>query len=175
MSEQLGRLAGRGRRGWWVATIVVAAMLAGGGARVVDLLRHGRGQPRAAIAYLARETFETVIHVGVDGRGRTSLVLTYFAPTRRTRPGRESIDAGQAASRSALPPGRVLSVVSAARVDGAKPSWWIVERMGFSHAPVGDVVSLGGQRYKLRATFTAAPLSGATWHVYSRIGGDSPR
>ncbi len=153
----LASLLARGwRAGGWLrlgAGSVLLLTLAANALQVIGLLSTGRGQYSEAVRYLAENTPEGPIEIGVEGDHNIRL-LSHHAAALDLR--REFVfrDPGSPAP--------------------APPRWILGESMDPFFDPPLELLGPFGSRYHLAREFLFAGLSGLRWFVYRQTG-DSPR
>ncbi|MEO5814261.1 MAG: hypothetical protein ABIT20_03165 [Gemmatimonadaceae bacterium] len=152
----LGQLLGA----WWSDGRRTRAVIAAGAFaainlwNVMDLAMHGRGQYRAAIAYMTEQgDGDATITIGSDHDFRVGTELAYYLPRAETT--------------------RRLAFVAQGEWPDNGPTWLILHREANARLTnIAPVVEPGpGMRYRLSRSFPSAPLSGLHWFVYRREGG----
>jgi hypothetical protein len=131
------------------AACVLVATLAGNAVPLAGLLRFERGQYGAAVRFLAQETPEGPIEIGVSG-DHDVLLLKHHAA--ELRPVRELVfrDPGSPAPRP--------------------PQWILGDSQDPAFEPPPEVRGPFGSHYVLARAFPFGGLSGVSWFVYRRAG-----
>ena len=141
----VGRVAGLGPAGRVAAVLIVLAFCAGQATYLTRFLAYGRGDYNGAIEYMVRHTPDRVLRISSDHPFRNGLVLLYH---QRFFPGVRMIH-------------RQYSGVE------RPPDWWLAHRLDPRDVPP-DTIRVGGQSYRLQASYPHAALSGMSWYVYRR-------
>ena len=136
------------------AACVLLVTSVGNAVPLAGLLRHGRGQYGAAVRFLAQETPEGPIEIGVQGEHDILLLQRHAAALR---PVRELVfrDPGSPAPRP--------------------PEWILGDSQDPGFEPPPEVSGPFGSRYVLARKFPFAGLSGVAWFVYRREEGTRGR
>jgi hypothetical protein len=131
------------------AACVLLATLAGNAVPLAGLLRSGRGQYGAAVRFLAQETPEGPIEIGVSGDHDVLLLQSHAA---ELRPRRELVfrDPNSPAPRP--------------------PQWILGDSQDPGFEPPPEVRGPFGSHYTLARAFPFGGLSGVSWFVYRRAG-----
>ncbi|HXJ33790.1 MAG TPA: hypothetical protein VMS22_07080 [Candidatus Eisenbacteria bacterium] len=130
-----------------LAAAMLAAFLAGNGARIAWLLRDGRGAYQEALAYMVRHTPDDALAVGSDHDFRNRLVIEYFAP-RFPKP---------------------IRYVRVNELTAPGPRWYVAHRALGEAPPPPALTDRLGTRYRLETEYPTAPLSGFRWFVFQRV------
>jgi hypothetical protein len=129
-----------------VYVLVLAAILAGNGVSVAELLTYGRGGYQAAVRYMLDQTFVEKVFVASDHDFRTKTVLGfYFA--RAGGLGR----AGYYDSGKWPPEG---------------PEWFVMHSFARQYSPGKVIQDDQGHTYELARVYPYAGLSGFNWALY---------
>ncbi len=147
LAQLLGWLWTRDLASRAVVAAVLAAFLAGNGARIAWLLRDGRGAYQEALGYMVRHTAGDTLVVTSDHDFRNRLVIEYFAP------------------RFAKP----IRYLRANELAAPGPQWYVAHRALGEAPPPAVVVDRLGDRYQLETEYPTAPLSGFRWFVFRRV------
>ena len=128
---------------------MLAATIAGNAVPLAELLRFGRGQYGAAVRYLAQETPEGPIEIGVSGDHDVLLLRNHAATLR---PARDIVfrDPGSPAPQP--------------------PLWILGDSQDAAFEPPPELRGPFGSRYALAREFPFGGLSGVSWFVYRRTG-----
>ncbi len=134
-----------GRAGRIAAVGLSAVIVIGSSLPTLELLRHGRGNFRAVLRYLAAHTPTPEISVCSDQDNRTVPLLQYYAPSTL--------------------PDRAFRYVRGAspRLHGAR--WLLVHQVG-SRALGPELRDDVDNAFTLETRFPHAPLSGGDWLIY---------
>jgi hypothetical protein len=132
------------------AALVLAATLAGNAVPLAGLLSSGRGQYGAAVRFLARETSQDPIEIGVTGEHNLLLLQRHAAE---------------------LEPARVLVFRDPGSPAPRPPGWILGESQDARFQPPRELDGPFGSRYSLASSFPFAGLSGLAWFVYRREDG----
>jgi hypothetical protein len=144
----LGRAWGRSRVTRFGALAFVAWFVIGNSVNTLALLRHGRGEYKAALKYIAEQTPTNEITICSDHDNRNFMLIEYFAP--------------------AAAPGRTIRYISAHQ-RAAQPQWLLVHRLDRAPAPDTPLYDDRGNVYQLARRFTHAPFSGWDWYVFRNV------
>ena len=146
----LGALSWNAGRFARLTTIVVTSLvIAGNLMPTVQLLRHGRGEYKAALRYVAAHTPGGQITVSSDHDGRNVLLILHHGPLAIHSRALEYIP------RNELP------------AEGAQ--WVLVHRLDHADIPPVELLDDRGNPYRLEKIFLHAPLSGWDWYVYRSL------
>jgi hypothetical protein len=145
--EALEPLAARGPAWRWWSLALAALVLSAAMPPLSQLLRVGRGETQAALAWMAARTPGPEVTVGADNPFRAVPVLRFHA------------------ARLALP----RPLVFVGEIGPAEPTWFLLHR--FEGEPPPDPAwEEAGVWFVQQATFPSAGLSGWTWYLYRRTG-----
>lgn len=146
LARFLARLLLLGRPGARIAAgALLLAFTAGNLAHTAAFLRDGRGQYRAALAYMVDHSPGGDVVVTSDQDFRNSTILGYYAARD-------------------FPAAR-LHYVPTAEWQNSTPHWAVLH--AFRHdAPADEIVGPNGKRYALRGRFPYSGASGWNWYVY---------
>ena len=137
------------RRGGWMRPAAIAGLVlfgAGNFAHTRVLLRHGRGEYRAALRYIAEHTSTSDISLCSDHDNRNYMLIAYYV--QRTIPGR-----------------RLLYFPGNGSAQG-RPQWLLVHRLDGVPKPTSPLYDDRGNAYQFEKAFLHAPLAGWDWFVY---------
>jgi hypothetical protein len=135
-----------GRAGRCVTLVLTTLIVAGNVAHTAKLLRHGRGEYKAALQYMAQQTPPGPITVGSDHDGRNVLLVYHHGPAAITPRTLEYIP------RNVMPPEGV--------------QWILVHRLDNAPVPPLEVRDDRGNPYRVERIYLHAPLSGWDWYLY---------
>jgi hypothetical protein len=135
-----------GRISRWSTIVATGLVLAGNLAHTVPLFRHGRGEYRAALRYIAAHTPAGPITICSDHDGRNVLLIYHHGPP-------------------AVHP-RSLEYIPRHELPAEGAQWLFVHRLDHTDVPPSDLLDDRGNPYRLEKIFRHAPLSGWDWYVY---------
>jgi hypothetical protein len=145
LGRVLGRMWRSGTAARFAAVGIVAAFCAGNLARAADFLRAGRGQYRAALAYMAARSGDGELVVTSDHDFRNRTVFAFYA-------------------NRDFPAVR-LQYVPYADWAATEPRWAVLQSFE-DVSPDGQINGPNGIRYTFREKFPYAGASGWNWYVY---------
>ena len=146
----LARLWHAGRRGYWIAGVLLAAFLVGNGVHVTRLIRDGRGHYQAALRYIGEQTPAGPILVASDSDFRNFSVMDYY--------------------RSAVGPTHQLQYCLSNQPMPEGLQWVFFQRLDdTSSVPPEALHDAAGHNFQLVRVFPHAPLSGWEWYVYRNL------
>jgi hypothetical protein len=129
-----------------ITLVTIALIIAGNFAPTLQLLRHGRGEYRAALRYISAHTPAGPITVGSDHDGRNVLLIHHHG-------------------LSAIHP-RTLQYIPRPELPAEGVQWLLVHRLDHAEIPPHELSDDRGNPYRLEKIFLHAPLSGWDWYVY---------
>jgi hypothetical protein len=135
-----------GRVARWVIVTLTALVIAGNFRPTLKLLRHGRGEYKQALRYIAAHTPSGPITLCSDHDGRNVLPVYHHG-------------------QDALKP-RTLDYIQASELPADGAQWLLVHRLDHAPAPEAELVDGRGSPYRLEKIFLHAPLSGWDWYLY---------
>lgn len=144
----LGHLYRRGSVGRIACGVILVAVVAGNAMYTADLLRLERGQYRAALTYMVRNTPGEVVHVGSDHDFRNGTLIDFYTP--------------RLSSKKRI----VYHRRDEWPVDG--PDWIIAHSWILNVNPPLAITDELGTPYYLERSFQYARLSGWQWFLYRR-------
>lgn len=144
----LDSTVGRGGGLRWIAVMVLAAMAAGNAWHLLALLRVGRGDPDAAVRFVAKESVSARATVTGDHPIRVGFVFDHLA--RKI---------GQADR---------LIYFDAEKAPAGGTDWFILHSPDPGKVPDVEGRDAAGHRYTLARSFPHSGISGQTWFVYRR-------
>jgi hypothetical protein len=139
--------AGRGAR--WLTLLALCGIAVGNLLHTTKLLRHGRGEYRAALRHIAARTPPGDITVSSDHDGRNVLLIYHHGPI-------------------AIAP-RTLTYVPRTDLPPQGTQWLLVHRLDHAAVPAEELLDDRGNRYRRENVFLHAPLSGWDWYVYRSL------
>jgi hypothetical protein len=138
--------------GWrrFSACLLVAVFLLGNAIHTGRLLRLGRGEYRAALAYIAENSPEREITLGGDHDFRNGTAIAYHS--RR------------------LNSDKRFRYLAAGQWPREGPQWLVLHRQTQSTLPSTTLVDPNGNLYRLERSYSYAAMSGWNWFVLRNDG-----
>ena len=113
-----------------------------------DLVALGRGNYRAAVAFLAERTRGSQIGLASDHDFRNEMLLSYYSRY--------------------VPATKELVYYRQGRWPAGGPEWFISHSLDRGTRPPAELRDARGRRYELQAYWPSAGLSGWGWALYQR-------
>jgi hypothetical protein len=135
-----------GQRG--LLALGIAVFLAGNIQRDYFLLKIGRGQYSAAVAYMLRQSPPGQVRVGSDHDFRNPLVLEFYASRRQD--------------------GNRLLYVDQSHLSQLPPEWFLLHSQDLNYVPPPQIELKNVGGYSLTKRFGFAGVSGFNWFLYRR-------
>lgn len=148
LARVAGRLASGSRGAAAACAALLALVCAGNLARTVPFLRHGRGQYRAALEYMAQHTAAAAITVGSDHADRNKLVLAFY--------------------QRYLDPPRAVVYYADEAFPAEGSEWFLVHDQEPTPKVAASLRHSSGHRYALAKIFPHSGPSGWHWMLYRR-------
>jgi hypothetical protein len=143
----LTSLYDRGKRGRMAYAVVMVAIVAANARPMAGLLRVGRGEKTAALAYIASHTATPEIAVAGNHDLRVGIEFDFYAPDAFS--------------------GRKWTYYDTGTEPPTGPEWLIFQAEPFVRSdPPPQLGDANRNVFRLAASFPATELSGLTWHLY---------
>ena len=143
------RMWNAGRIARMLLLFTTSLIVIGNAVHTSQLLRHGRGEYKSALRYIAERTPAGPITISSDNDGRNVLLVYHHAP-------------------GAIQP-RSMEYLPLTRRPAEGAQWLLVHRLEHDPVPGAEMLDERGNPYRLEKAFAHAPLSGWDWYVYRNI------